>query len=291
MRSFIVAGLVIGVLAIGGLTVFFGLQSEAEEPDSLLATANGTEIRQSDLTAALDELPPPYNSLPAEQVAPLVLQQLILDQLLLDAARAAETDQSDRFQALLERERERLLRDVYLEQQINAELTEDRLQAAYDLYVQANPPEREIRARHILVEERETAESLIAELQDGADFAELARENSTGPTGPGGGDLGWFTDGMMVPAFSEAAFGLDVGSFPETPVETQFGWHVITVTDQRETETPSFESVEPQLRDELSRTVAQELLDSLRGDAEVALTDEAPRLPEAPGQPEPTEAP
>jgi len=280
MRNTLAALLVIAVLSLGAGTILFGLTTGAEEPDPLLGTANGAEIRQSDLEAALAQLPPPYASLPRAQIAPLVMQQLILDALLLEAAEGDEIAGSERFQALVARESDRLLRDVYLEQRIDAALTDERLQAAYDRYLEANPPEREIRARHILVEERAAAEALIAELQGGADFAELARENSTGPSGPSGGDLGWFSEGMMVPAFSEAAFALEVGGITETPVETQFGWHVITVTDERQSEPASFEEVEPQLRDDLSRTIAQNLLDELRSTASIELTEAAPSLPE-----------
>jgi peptidyl-prolyl cis-trans isomerase C len=122
------------------------------------------------------------------------------------------------------------------------------IKARYDKEVAATPPEEEISARHILVETEEEAKALITELDAGKDFAELAKEKSTGPSAGQGGDLGFFTKGRMVPEFEAAAFEITPGEYGKEPVKTQFGWHVIKVEERRETAPPAFEEVADQVR-------------------------------------------
>ena len=101
-------------------------------------------------------------------------------------------------------------------------------------------PPKEFKARHILVETQSEANSIVAELEGGANFAELAKTKSTGPSGPNGGDLGWFSPNQMVQPFSQAVAALEDGAFSKTPVQTQFGWHVILREDSREATPPTF---------------------------------------------------
>lgn len=110
------------------------------------------------------------------------------------------------------------------------------------------------KARHILVDTQAEAQDLIKQLGEGADFQALAREHSTGPSGPNGGDLGWFAPEQMVKPFADAVVELDDGAFSPEPVQTQFGWHVILREDSRENEPPTLESV----RDAIKQRVEQE---------------------------------
>jgi peptidyl-prolyl cis-trans isomerase C len=148
-------------------------------------------------------------------------------------------------------------------------MTEERLRAAYETYKENNPPQQQVKASHILVEEKELAQDLIKQLDEGAEFAELASEHSTGPSGKQGGDLGFFGEGEMVKPFSEAAFQLEVGEVVDEPVETQFGWHVIKVTDKRTQEPNSFEEMEDQLRQQVRQEAVQSIIADLREGAEV----------------------
>ena len=134
-------------------------------------------------------------------------------------------------------------------------------------YIDAEP-EPEFNASHILVETKEEADAIKTELDGGADFAELAKEKSTGPSGPGGGSLGWFGPGMMVPAFEEAVAGMEAGSVSE-PVETQFGWHVIKLNETRTAEAPALEGVREELETQIRQTKVQEAIESLTEAAEV----------------------
>jgi peptidyl-prolyl cis-trans isomerase C len=110
------------------------------------------------------------------------------------------------------------------------------------------------KARHILVPTQAEAQDLIAQLGEGADFQALAKEHSTGPSGPNGGDLGWFAPEQMVKPFADAVVGLKDGQFSPEPVQTQFGWHVILREESRKNEPPTLESV----RDSIKQRVEQE---------------------------------
>ncbi len=134
---------------------------------------------------------------------------------------------------------------------------------AYQEQVALAPP-LEFKASHILVETQSEALGLISELEDGADFAELAKEHSTGPSGPGGGDLGWFSPNQMVAPFSQAVAALENGAFSKTPVQTQFGWHVILRADSRESAPPTLESVRDVVKQRVEQEKLQEYLQDLR---------------------------
>lgn len=153
-------------------------------------------------------------------------------------------------------------------------MTDEALRAAYEAR-KAEPDfaREEVKSRHILVEDGATAAELISELEDGADFAQLAAEHSTGPSGEAGGDLGWFTRDQMVAPFADAAFALEPGEVSAEPVETRFGWHVIKAEDRRTT-VPTFEESRAELEQELGREAVTALLDELRSEAEIERFDD-----------------
>ena len=202
---------------------------------------------------------------------PALVERLVDIQLITDAATADGLDNDSAVLERLAEAKRELVRQVYLERLIEREVTEDKVQQRYEEYIKENPPEEQVKARHILVEEEEAAREVIAELDEGADFSELASERSIGPSGPRGGDLGYFTSGTMVPAFSEAAFALDEGSYTAEPVQTQFGWHVILVEDKRETPTPTLDELRDQLTEEVTRNVFQAKLAELRENADIEI--------------------
>ena len=145
----------------------------------------------------------------------------------------------------------------------NNPATDEEMQALYEEQVGLSPPQ-EFKARHILVETQGEAADIIAQLDDGADFAELAKEKSTGPSGPSGGDLGWFPPDRMVAEFSQAVQALTDGAYSKSPVQTQFGWHVILREDSRESTPPPFESVRDALKQSVEGQKLQDYLQSLR---------------------------
>ncbi|MCL4144383.1 UNVERIFIED_CONTAM: hypothetical protein GTU68_067142 [Idotea baltica] len=142
--------------------------------------------------------------------------------------------------------------------------------------VKGFPEQEEVRARHILVEEEETAKEITEALRgDKGDFAELAKEKSTGPSGASGGDLGYFLKGDMVAPFAEAAFALEKGAVSD-PVKTQFGWHVIKLEDRRMRKPPAFEELEGQLRQQLMQATAQQIIAEVKEATEVETKKETP---------------
>lgn len=151
-------------------------------------------------------------------------------------------------------------------------VTDDELKK---LYAEKMSGGKEFKARHILVETQEAAAKLIGELNEGADFSELAKEHSTGPSGKNGGDLGWFAATQMVAPFSEAASKLDKGSYTSEPVETQFGWHIIILDDMRDSTPPPFEQVETQLKTVVQSQAVQNYVQQLRDDADIEIVSEA----------------
>lgn len=185
--------------------------------------------------------------------------------LLSGTPRAAELKQGEELKARIElQERAMLAQAVAADFIANNPASEEEMRAIYDEQVKLAPP-LEFKARHILVETQGEAAELITMLDGGADFAELAQEKSTGPSGPSGGDLGWFPPERMVTEFSEAVQGLENGAYTKAPVQTQFGWHVILREDSRETTPPPFESVRDALKQNVEGQKLQEYLESLRG--------------------------
>ncbi|MBK1694944.1 peptidylprolyl isomerase [Chromatium weissei] len=150
--------------------------------------------------------------------------------------------------------------------------TDDDLKAAYDK-VKAQSGRVEFKARHILVKDEDEAKKLIKQLDKGADFAELAKKNSTGPTAKDGGDLGWFDPKQMVPAFAAAIADMKPGTYSKTPVQTQFGWHVINLQDTRKAEPPPFEDAKPQLTALVQRQQLAEKIMEMRNKAKVELNE------------------
>jgi peptidyl-prolyl cis-trans isomerase C len=199
----------------------------------------------------------------------MLLDRAIDFRLLSNAAEEQNLDGQPEVQAALAKARADVLRDAYLRQKIDEATTFDRLRAQYEQLKKADGfTQEEVHARHILVGSEDAAKAVIAELDGGADFVTLAKDRSIGPSGPEGGDLGFFRREQMVPEFAEAAFALAPGEHSKAPVKTQFGWHVIEVLDRR-TGTPSFEETEARLRQDVARDVVLALVEELREDAQI----------------------
>lgn len=258
----------LAALALG----FFGA-AQAQTPDTVVAELNGTPITFGELAEFQKSIP---NA--AEMNTADILPQLInfyIDQKLMGAAAKGRGLEKDpQVQAQLKRLEDELVRQAYLRDEISDRVTDEAIRAAYDKAMETYVQDMEIRARHILVETEDEAEALLRELSDGATFEDLARDKSTGPSGPQGGDLGYFTRGAMVPEFSEAAFVLSPGDV-SAPVKTDFGWHVIKVEDKRMKPAPTFDEMRVQLRNELSDAAVQQVMTELRGRAIISIVPTA----------------
>ncbi|HFD16167.1 MAG TPA: peptidylprolyl isomerase [Rhodospirillales bacterium] len=242
-------------------------QEKAEDP--VIAEVNGVAIRESDLDAAYAELPEQYRQLPKEALLVPLRERLIDDELLRAEAERRKLDQDERVAREIARARARVMRAALLEQVIEEASTDERLRAVYEeMKAQPDFAVEEARISHILLDSEADARAVIEELDAGADFAALAKERSTGPSGPQGGDLGYLRKEALVPEFAEVAFALEPGTYTKDPVQTRFGWHVIRLEDKRRT-VPSFEEVENRIREQVAREAITAYLDEARAKAEI----------------------
>jgi hypothetical protein len=162
---------------------------------------------------------------------------------------------------------EKVLMQAFLSKYVQENIKEENLKASYNNFIADETSREEIKASHILMDTESEAIDVINMLNDGDDFAELAKNKSTGPSGPSGGDLGWFKRGQMVPPFEKAAFSLNKNEISQRPVQTQFGWHVIKIFDKRIPEAPSYESMKSKLIQDLERKIVSKKIQDLRNDA------------------------
>ena len=247
-----------------------GLAAAAEEApeDPVVAVVNGADILQSEVLEAASRLPAEYQSQLAV-IFPALIERLIDMKVIALAAAGDGLADDEEVLARIERRKEEIMRDVYLERLVADAVTDESLEAAYQEYLEENPPKVEVKARHILLESEEDAAGVIAELDGGADFAVLAKERSTGPSSASGGDLGYFTKDQMVEPFAEAAFALEPDRYTSAPVQTQFGWHVILVEDRRTSEALPREEVEVELTNSINREAVRKRVEALRAEAEI----------------------
>ncbi len=223
--------------------------------DTVVATVNGIEITAGHMAVARERLPEQYRQLPDD-----VLYRGLLDQLVQQEAISQNVSELSKLSNLtLDNEQRSLKAAEEIRKAVADKVTEEAIQRAYEADFANADPGKEFNAAHILVETEDEAKALIEELNGGADFAELAREHSTGPSGPNGGALGWFGEGMMVPEFEAAAIALEPGSYSE-PVQTQFGWHVVLLNETRVKDAPTLDAVRDQIAAQLQETAVAELL-------------------------------
>lgn len=233
--------------------------------DTVVATVNGTPITLGEMivmkeAASQDpqmaELPDP------------ALYEMMLDQLIQQTAVAAAGTETAGVRAQLEIQRRNTLAAAAIAKVAGTEPTDAEIQTAYDgLFAQAAPA-TEYSAAHILVDSEEKAKAIKAELDGGADFGTVAEQNSTGPSGPNKGDLGWFTADQMVKPFADAVAAMEKGQVSD-PVQTDFGWHVITLNDTRMREAPALGEVRDQVAQMVLRDKVQAEIQRLTGAATV----------------------
>ena len=267
MRLLLVRG-ALAVLATTMAAFAAAAQDETAAADPPVARVNGETILRSEVLAAARNLPAQYQAQLAA-VFPLLVERLVDLKLLGLAAADAGLADDDEVARRLAKQRESIMREVFIERLVEERVTEDAVKAQYDVYLKDNPPKDEVNARHILVENEADARQVIADLDGGADFEDLAKERSKGPSSAQCGDLGYFTRGDMVPEFSDAAFALEPGKHSENPVQTQFGWHVIKVEDRRTQPAPPFEELQEQLRDQLAEKAVGDEVAALREKASI----------------------
>jgi len=247
------------VTALSGLALLIAMPAFAQTPaasapqaDPIVASVNGLPIHMSDIQADAQSAPQQLQQLPPEQLFPILVRQEIDRKALLIAAKHEGLEYNKQVAAAMAAAANIKLENAYVQEAIQPAITPAAIQAEYNKDYAGKPGPEQVDARHILVKTQAQAEAIIAQLDKGADFATLAKQDSIDPGASNGGELGWFTQTEMVPAFANAAFALKVGHYTETPVQSQFGWHVILCEGRRSAPTPALADVQDQIRQNLA---------------------------------------
>ena len=238
---------------------------DSADANTIVATVNGTQITLGHLILARQALPEQYSNYPAEMLFKGLLDQLVQQTLL---AQSTSGEVSMRMELEMENQRRMLLAGAAIDTVMAISISEDDVQQMYQAEFVNAESGTEYNASHILLESEEGALALVSALEGGADFADLAKEKSTGPSGPDGGQLGWFGPGMMVPEFEQAVQSLEVAAV-SAPVQTQFGWHLIKLNDSRAMAAPSLLQARPEIEMRLRQSGTEAHIQSLVDGAQV----------------------
>ena len=247
----------------------------AQDRDTVVATVNGTDITLGQMIITRAQLPPQYQQLPDEALFEGVLDQLIQQQLLADTIAEAPA----RVSIALQNERRTLLAGEAVNDVMEGAATEEEIAARYAEEFEQGEPVTEWNAAHILVETEEEAVAARQRIEQGADFAAVAAELSQDPgSGSNGGALGWFGPGMMVPEFEAAVAELEVGELSQ-PVQTDFGWHILSLNETRLQTPPALQEISGEIAGQLQQEALEarlaELLDGATIDKPEAEIDPA----------------
>lgn len=283
--------------ALIALAAATGAVQAEDAADPVVATIGPAEIRESEMQLAIAGLDPQLANLPDEQKRVAALSSLIDIKLLAADATKEGLNETDDFKQRIGYLTERELHNAFFKKHVVDSITPEEVKARYDKEIATIVPEDEVHARHILVKTEEEAKVIIADLDAGKDFIEIAKEKSTDPNKSEGGDLGYFSKGRMVPEFEAAAFALEKGAYSKEPVKTQFGYHVIRIEDKRKQQPPALDQVESQVRQLVMRDKYLDFLEKAKAASSVEIADpalktayEAVSNPQAEGESEP-EAP
>tara|TARA_B100000767_G_scaffold127176_1_gene121130 strand:- start:18026 stop:18868 length:843 start_codon:yes stop_codon:yes gene_type:complete len=245
------------------------LAAQDRNLSTVVATVGETELTLGHMLDVKRQLPDQYQSLDDNTLFNGIIEQLIQQELLASSM----TKDPSWLAIAMQNQRRNILSSVVINELRTNAVTERALQAAYAAKFPVGLGEQEYKASHILVETEQKARELLALLDGGADFSGLATEHSTGPSGPRGGDLGWFGKGQMVAPFEKAVMGMEAGTYTG-PVQTQFGYHLIFLNDRRETSSPAFEDVRSELEVEIQNAAVEEHLRGLMATANVIMPTE-----------------
>ncbi|MGB1009116.1 MAG: foldase protein PrsA [Thiolinea sp.] len=261
----LIAGSLIGLsLAFSSVIAETTDESRADE---IIAIVNGTDITYQTLEAVIEMA---KRQRPGEEVdEKALLDDLIATELARQEATKSGLGEREDIKAKVANFADKLVLNTWMQEKASAlEISDDDLKAAYDERIE-NMPKHEYKARHILLKTEEEGKAVIEALKTGKEFADLAKEKSTGPSAPTGGDLGWFKPQSMVKPFSEAVVAMEPGKVSTAPVETQFGWHVIKLEEKRDVKLPEMENMKPQLKRQLEQKKMLEYMKALRSGADV----------------------
>ncbi|HEY1720448.1 MAG TPA: peptidylprolyl isomerase [Magnetospirillaceae bacterium] len=253
-------------IALIAATPVFAADSKSDDP--VVATVNGLPIHKSTLVEAYQHSR--LSQAPIDAVYPQLLDYVITSQLLLNEAKKSNLAEDPEVKAQVKLAQDNILEQAYIEKKIAAAVTDAAIQKQYDETIKKQPGKEEVHARHILLDNEADAKKVIADIKGGAKFEDIAKTKSKDPSAAqNAGDLGFFSKEDMVPEFADAAFKMKPGEVSETPIKTQFGWHVIQVLERRTAPPPSLEDSKAQISNELRNNAAQTIIAGLQKDATI----------------------
>jgi len=244
---------------------------EKNPSQEVLAVVNGEPLTQLHYNQFIEQYSPQVRAM-AEQDKGRFMRELVLQEILAQEGKRQHIDQDPEMQIRLRTQTNNTIARAVVQKSVeeNSGITDAKLKAHYDANKSNYKEGETITASHILVKTEPEAKTLLQELKNGKDFAELAKEKSTGPSAPQGGSLGSFGRGRMVPEFEKAAFALKAGEVSE-PVKTSFGWHVIKVTEHTEGKQQDFEQAKEAIRKALMTDYIQGMLQGLQDKAAIEI--------------------
>jgi peptidyl-prolyl cis-trans isomerase C len=234
-----------------------------------LAIVNGKPVPSSRVDALAQQLSRAGRPVSPDQMEEL--KKAVVDrELFMQEAQKLGLDSTDDFKAQMEFTREAILiRELISNYQKNNPVTDAEIQAEYDKFAAANSG-KEYKARHILVEKEDQAKAIIASIKKGAKFEDIAKKQSKDPgSGARGGDLDWASAGSYVKEFSDAMAKLTKGKMTDTPVKSQFGFHIIRLDDVRDAQLPKIDDVKPQITQQLGQQKLMKFQEDLRAKAKI----------------------
>lgn len=277
------------------LVAFLAASTPTFAADPVVAIVDGQKFTYSEVMKAKEGLPQQYQSAPDDKIFPALVNQAVDTYLINKAAGASGEANNPEVKQAIQKATENIVSQAYLLSQIKGKITDADVKAKYEEVVKQFPQEKEVHIRHILVDDKNVALSVIKALKNGTDFKKLAQSKSKDETAKEGGDLGWFRKSELPAELSEAAFALQPGTYSQEPIKTDFGWHVIMVEGVRDAKPPKFEEVKDELKSLMTQEAILALVKNLRSKAKVELFDkdgkplpkETEKKPAAPAAPAP----
>lgn len=263
--GFVITAVAVVVVAVASFVSFKVYNANAGANKGIAAKINGETIYINDLKQSYADHPQIKDKVPFEDFYAKTLDVFVNSKLVYQAAKQAKIEETPEFARQLVTAKEDLARKLYLEKQVAEKVTDEEIKKLYDEYTSKFESQKEVKAKHILVDSEATANEVISKLKKGEDFLKLAKEYSKDQVA----DLGYFTAEMMVPEFSNAAFAMNKGEYSKKPVKTEFGYHVILVDDERASKPLELKDVEPQLKNMVTQKVVAEIFDNLRNSAKI----------------------
>ena len=259
----------------------FGCKGEEapESSETMVTDDSGEYAKINDVVITNNEFQEFAKAKRASQPEANFTDKAITDELIAteilrqEAVNAGIAERPDIIEQIKRQESNILINTLMTEKFSDLSFSDEELKAEYDRVLGLSDF-NEYKARHILLQTKEDASTVIEELNAGANFEELAKAKSQGPSAPNGGDLGWFKADTMVPPFADAVRGMEKGTYSKTGVNTRFGWHVILLEDIRSTDKPEFDAVKQNIQQNLTRQTIEKYIEELEAKAIITRSDE-----------------